>query len=346
MIQKTCVSLGALLLSGFLFQAAAKPTPRTEILPTNHRLAISSTASSAVAPRGNSYSFSRDTVRNLLADGFSLEERIRASRAVKAREAEAAAYREALEYPAIDLYGENTWNDAIDPFRGSVADIPAVYDIDCSGFVQPLDKKMVVTSHFGYRRQFGRNHYGTDLNLNTGDTVRSCFDGKVRIRGYERGGYGHYIVVRHPNGLETVYGHLSRPLAKSGDIVLAGEAIGLGGSTGRSTGPHLHLEMRFMGIALNPAHIIDFASGQPQRDVYTFRHGRRGGSSNNVARNTSSKKAYSSNKQQSAVTYRVRKGDSLYRIAQKNGTSVTELCRLNRISSRTKLQPGQSLRVK
>ena len=144
---------------------------------------------------------------------------------------ERALEREALEYPAIDLYGEDSWTDWVNPFAGkSSPRIPATYNIDCSGFVMPLEGTMRVTSNYGYRARYRREHKGIDLALRTGDDVRAAFDGKVRIRGYERGGYGNYIVIRHPNGLETVYGHMSRCIAKEGQIVRAGEVIGKGGS--------------------------------------------------------------------------------------------------------------------
>ena len=146
--------------------------------------------------------------------------------------------------------------------------VPLHKDIDVTGYVAPVKGKLV--SAFGYRPRFGRMHRGVDLDLNVGDTVVAAFDGRVRITKYERRGYGYYVVLRHDNGLETVYGHLSRFLVKPDQYVKAGQPIALGGNTGRSTGPHLHFETRFMGIALNPASIIDFENYVTHKDVYTF----------------------------------------------------------------------------
>lgn len=146
--------------------------------------------------------------------------------------------------------------------------VPAIKDIDVSGYVAPVKGRL--TSGFGYRPRFGRMHKGVDLNLRTGDSIVAAFDGRVRISSYNAGGYGYYLVIRHDNGLETVYGHCSRLIAKKDQYVRAGQLIALGGSTGRSTGPHLHFETRFMGIAINPASIIDFDNYVTHRDVFTF----------------------------------------------------------------------------
>ncbi len=146
--------------------------------------------------------------------------------------------------------------------------VPLQKDLDVTGYVAPVRGKLV--SPFGYRPRFGRMHRGVDLDLNVGDTVVAAFDGRVRIAKYERRGYGYYLVLRHDNGLETVYGHLSRFLVKPDQYIKAGQPIALGGNTGRSTGPHLHFETRFMGIALNPASIIDFENYVTHKDVYTF----------------------------------------------------------------------------
>ena len=127
-----------------------------------------------------------------------------------------------------------------------------------------------VTSPYGYRRRFRRMHKGIDLKANTGDTVRAAFDGKVRITKYERKGYGYYVVIRHTNDLETVYGHLSKFLVEPDTYVRAGDPIALAGNTGRSTGSHLHFETRYMGYAINPAAIFDFANQTTHTDTYTF----------------------------------------------------------------------------
>ncbi len=361
MIQKILISVGVSLCLCLPFSAEAQRSKTTQTRKAR-TTQVQKKARDQHPPTVAEKSI-EPGVRRLLADGFTFEEKASVANAIREKEAEEALRAELLEYPAIDLYGENTWNRHVNPFGRSVADIPATYDIDCSGFVMPLDKDVRVTSNFGYRKRFGRNHYGIDLGLRTGDTVRVCFDGKVRIRDYEGKGYGHYVVIRHPNGLETVYGHLSRPLVHENQIVKAGTAIGLGGSTGRSTGPHLHLETRFMGIPINPALIIDFAEGSPKRDFYTFRH--RGGRSvdreslgvslvaeqiqedSDLSHSTTyaekKKSVEKKRKTKSTRQYTVKSGDSLYIIAKRHKTSVTNLCKANKMSSKSTLKPGQKI---
>lgn len=242
--------------------------------------------------------------------------------------------RESLMFPAEDLYGSN-WNTKwVDPFRGEAEkpNFPDSCAINCSSFVYPIDTIARVTSKYGPRRR--RMHRGIDLKVQKGDTIRAAFDGKVRIRNYERRGYGYYLVIRHPNGLETIYGHLSKQLVHVNDIVHAGDPIGLGGNTGRSTGSHLHFETRFLGQAINPAEIIDFENGVPVHDTFVFRNVKINGRKSNI---------YTSSGDQ-LVYHRVKSGDTLGKIARIYGTSVSELCRLNGIKPTTVLRIGQSIR--
>lgn len=253
---------------------------------------------------------------------------------------------EELNYPAIDLYGKDSWDSScVNPFAGGRAvEIPDTFNVDCKQFSHPIGNVCRINSRYGYRRRFGRMHYGIDLKLSIGDTVRAAFDGKVRLVAFERRGYGNYVVMRHPNGLETVYGHLSRTLVKENQVVRAGDPIALGGNTGRSTGPHLHFETRFMGVALNPEWIINFDKGIPVNEQFVFlRHklgiGRctatAGKIRSHVAKDTSG----------SIKTHRVRSGDTLSTIASKYGMSVNQLCRLNGLSRKSVLRIGRSLRV-
>nr|WP_251967196.1 M23 family metallopeptidase [Parabacteroides sp. AD58] len=242
--------------------------------------------------------------------------------------------RESLMFPAEDLYGSN-WNTKwVDPFRGEAEkpNFPDSCAINCSSFVYPIDTIARVTSKYGPRRR--RMHRGIDLKVQKGDTIRAAFDGKVRIRNYERRGYGYYLVIRHPNGLETIYGHLSKQLVHVNDIVHAGDPIGLGGNTGRSTGSHLHFETRFLGQAINPAEIVDFENGVPVHDTFVFRNVKINGRKSNI---------YTSSGDQ-LVYHRVKSGDTLGKIARIYGTSVSELCRLNGIKPTTVLRVGQSIR--
>ncbi len=173
--------------------------------------------------------------------------------------------REALEN--IDVFGSHWESQSVNPYGNSVS-IPAQKEINVEDFVMPVPGR--VTSPYGWRPRFGRMHRGVDMSLSVGDTVRSAFSGKVRLTKFEGKGYGYYVVVRHDNGMETVYGHLSRFLVKPNQRVKAGEPIALGGNTGRSTGPHLHFETRYLGLAINPAAIIDFENKTTHREVFTF----------------------------------------------------------------------------
>lgn len=258
------------------------------------------------------------------------------------------------EEPELDIYTEGWESNRVNCYAG--IDVPDHVQIDVSKFCMPHPG--YITSPYGYRRRFRRMHKGVDLKLNIGDTVRAAFDGRVRIVNYERRGYGKYVVVRHTNDLETVYGHLSGYLVEPGQYVRAGEPIALGGNTGRSTGPHLHFETRYMGYAINPCAIFDFANQTTHTDTYTFDKRTYQEARNfDPEANVEYRRRYtqanpprpytrSNNSEGTASTYRVRRGDSLSKIASRNGTTVAKLCRLNGLTTSSKLQPGQRLRLR
>lgn len=229
----------------------------------------------------------------------------------------------AFHFPAYAAYGD--WNtDQIFPRRPVTADT-----VELRLAWEPCDHHMPIcgriTSRFGPRH--GRHHYGTDLKLQTGDPVMSAFAGKVRISRYHRE-FGHVVVVRHPNGLETLYAHLSKRLAEVGDEVEAGDVLGLGGSTGRSTGSHLHFETRYLGHPIDPELLFDLEEGELRADRYAITPG-----------------SFHSSAITGQGSYRVRKGDTLYAIARRSGVSVARLCKINGISSRSTLRIGQRLRL-
>ena len=213
-----------------------------------------------------------------------------------------------------------------------------------------------ITSQYKYR--WKRAHKGIDIGLHVGDAVYAAFDGIVRaaLPINLTGGYGNVLVIRHPNGLETYYGHLSRFIVKSGDIVKAGELIGYGGSTGRSTGPHLHFETRYMGQAFDPERIFDFENGTLRSEEFLLlkhyfsinsHYGQTDEQSLAVSKKKPSEPKSSKAKQQGKKTYHtVRKGDNLSKIAKRYGTTVSNICRLNGIKSNKTLRVGQKLRVK
>lgn len=272
-------------------------------------------------------------VSELMADRVGFKKDIALKELAEITETAELEAREDLMFPADELYGSNWDNRWVNPYKKCDNIVyPDSFAINCTSFVSPIDSMIKVTSKYGPRRR--RMHRGIDLKVYTGDTIRAAFDGKIRIRNYERRGYGYYLVIRHPNGLETVYGHLSKFLVDVNTIVRAGEPIGLGGNTGRSTGSHLHFETRFLGQAINPSEIIDFENMVPNEDVYVFRNIKINGRKSNIYTSSSDQLVY----------HRVKSGDTLGKIARIYGTTVGELCRLNGLRSTSMLRIGQSIR--
>ncbi|MBP3725616.1 MAG: peptidoglycan DD-metalloendopeptidase family protein [Bacteroidaceae bacterium] len=238
--------------------------------------------------------------------------------------------------------------------------LPESYRIDLRRFHMPTPSR-VITSNFGPR--WGRVHKGLDIKVYIGDTIRAAWSGRVRVVRYEAKGYGNYVIIRHENGLETYYGHLSKQLVSENQRVRAGQPIGLGGNTGRSTGSHLHFETRLCGVALNPALFFDFRAQDITGDYYDFRRSTieresaratqlRGKHSNtynpadvhssNAPRGGQKTTASKSTGSQ-AQFHKVEAGETVYSIARKRGVTVEELCRKNGIGSDLRIRPGQLL---
>ena len=209
----------------------------------------------------------------------------------------------------------------------------------------------------------GQDLLARQAPVDIGDTIRAAFSGKVRIVKYEPRGYGKYVVIRHYNGLETYYGHMSAWLVKENDEVKAGDPIGLGGNTGRSTGSHLHFETRICGIALNPALMFDFRNQDVTGDFYTFHRSKyaaesalatrlRGVENNGNGRfegdaDDDSEMAIAAPSVSFAPEthfHKVKKGETLQAVARKCHTTVDALCRLNHIGKNIRLMPGQILK--
>jgi murein DD-endopeptidase MepM/ murein hydrolase activator NlpD len=218
-------------------------------------------------------------------------------------------------------------HDTIHLVLGNVADCafhpPAIGDI---------------TSNFGFRR-WGRRlkfHFGTDIRMEVGDPVYAAFEGVVRIA-KRSADYGYVVLIRHNNGLETLYAHFSQLLAYPGQPVKGGDIIGLAGSTGRSTGPHLHFEVRFLGEKINPAQIIHFPSGSLLNDTFKvdkgcFKH---------LYENQSAKL-----KAKTPKYIKAKKNDTLIKIANRYGVSAKRLSKLNKISVKTKIKSGRRIRLR
>ena len=216
------------------------------------------------------------------------------------------------------------------------------YHCPYQGSVHPRGK-------YGPRRR--RQHQGVDLPLKMGDPVYATFCGRVRISQYNKGGYGNLVIIRHDNGLETYYGHLSERLVEPDQWVEAGQIIGLGGSTGRSTGPHLHFETRYYGQSFDPERLIDFKNGLLCRETFLLKksffsiYSNAGQDFDDEIANEEQDKKEAAEK--AAMKYhRIKSGDTLGAIARKYGTTVTNICRLNGIKSTTTLRIGRSLRVR
>ena len=253
--------------------------------------------------------------------------------------------------PSADLYQD--WNNV---YAHRETALPDTFRIDLRGFCMPTSSR-IVTSNFGAR--WGRQHKGLDIKVYVGDTIRAAFSGKIRIVNYEPKGYGKYVVIRHHNGLETIYGHMSKHLVVENQDVKAGEPIGLGGNTGRSTGSHLHFETRLCGVALNPALMFDFHNQDVTGDFYNFRRSRYAAESAQATRLrgagvtrtngddddsdmavTSSRSSYTP----TARYHKVKRGETLQSIARKCHTTVAALCKINRIGKTKRLMPGQILK--
>jgi murein DD-endopeptidase MepM/ murein hydrolase activator NlpD len=238
---------------------------------------------------------------------------------------------EDYDVPSDELYNFSWSSEFLNPYKVSINDLPDSTLVDCSNFVFPVNMSRI-TSPFGPRRN--RFHYGTDIGLSIGDTVKAAFDGTVRIVDYEPKGYGNYIVIRHNNGLESVYAHLSKSLVENNQTIKAGEIVGLGGNSGRSTGPHLHFELRFLGNAFNTDKIVDYDNRKSRYETYfitkkeTYRH----------------KSDLERLKQ--LRYHRIKQGDTLSTIARKYGTTTAKLCQLNHLNKNTTLRIGRSIRYR
>lgn len=223
--------------------------------------------------------------------------------------------------------------------------LPDSVVVDLRSFQMPTPSRRV-TSGFGYRAQFRRAHKGLDIKVNIGDTIRAAFDGRVRIRKYEADGYGYYIVLRHSNGLETIYGHMSRQLVDVGQEVHAGEAIGLGGNTGRSFGSHLHFETRILGEAIDPSVMFDFAMQDVTGDYFIFRpHGVSSiaGAGSALAQSHAAQASRQRMTTHERRYYKVRRGETIEQVAEHLGVGVGHILRQNNLKGTGSIHPDQIL---
>lgn len=242
--------------------------------------------------------------------------------------------------PAFDTYCSWDTEKLFDPADNDelpLSDLDIVLANSSCDFVYPACGN--VTSPFGYR--WGRMHYGCDIDLETGDEVQSAFEGMVRISQFHDS-YGNVVVVRHNNGLESLYAHLSRRYVSPGDYLEAGDLIGLGGNTGRSYGAHLHFELRYLGHPIDPSFILNHSEKSLKSNRFKlFRNmfGKSAGADESHGNMASSKSA-------TARYYIIRRGDTLSAIARKNHTTVSRLCRINSLRETSRLKIGQRIKLR
>ncbi len=289
-----------------------------------------------------------------MVDALPIDKKLRAIDSISIVKLQA---KEQLEDAVLaDLYPSWT-NEFVNYGKANVEK----YNIDLRNFQMPCDSR-VVTSHYGYRPRFRRMHYGTDIKVYVGDTIRAAFNGKVRVVRDQgrRKGYGKYVIIRHPNGLETLYAHLSKWLVENNQDVKAGEPIGLGGNTGFSFGAHLHFETRFLGEKIDPEKIFSFEDRDVKADIFVYHssghhllvnsHGSKVEDDKAIeevlTKAKESQKFQEARRQRASRTqvHKVRRGDTLSGIAKRYNTTVDKLCRLNNIPRTKALSLGQIIK--
>ncbi len=251
-------------------------------------------------------------------------------------------------YPTWDTLNVRRYADVYKDVNDSII-IPLVME-GHSIFSFPRNGKLL--SPFGRRGRI--IHAGVDLRLNLYDSVGAAFDGVVRMARYYHG-YGNCVVIRHYNGLETLYGHLSKIMVRVGQPVAAGDLIGLGGHTGKATATHLHFETRFRGQAFNPRQLIDFDNFKLLKDTLVISNRTFGScrdympGMSNMTASTDAKARYSGRSSRRSVYgshyHTIKNGDTLGALASRYGTSVKHLCALNGIKSTKMLKLGTKIRI-
>jgi hypothetical protein len=230
-----------------------------------------------------------------------------------------------LEEDSTGLFTNEWINDEIFSYNTKRDSIRDTVLIICSG-----ERKFTMPVYGKLFRGFMYAHKGLDIKLNKGDTIRSAFDGVVRYAKYNRGGFGNLVIIRHYNGLETYYAHLSRSLVKVNQLVRSGDPIALGGSTGRSRGPHLHFEVRYKDVPLDPMRLIDIDNQKLICTTFPI----------------TKRVFYPNDYNVNAVYYKIKSGDTVGKLAKKYHTSVKEICAMNKIKATTTLKVGRTLRVR
>ena len=202
---------------------------------------------------------------------------------------------------------------------------------DFSTILPPITHEALIGSPYGIRSH--RLHRGVDVNVIKDEPVVAAYPGEVTMSRYNKGGYGHYVLIKHPNGIETLYAHLSKRLLSVGDKVFPGDIVGLAGNSGRSSAAHLHFEIRFGEVNIDPTTVIDFPHWSLKPGVNNF----------------SMKKARNDHRKIQAQLrnnnyYVVQAGDSPGDVANWFNISIESLCRINDLKPGAPLKAGQKLR--
>lgn len=269
--------------------------------------------------------FSSVKAQDRMPDTVNMQQKPVATTAVAPRN---MLLKEAYVVPAAHLYPE--WKNSGVHYTTA---LPDSFRIDLRGYVMPTTNTKI-TDIFGYRPRRRRVHNGLDIKVQRGDTIYAAFDGKVRITAYQRRGYGHYILIRHNNGIETLYAHLTKKLVTVNQDVKAGDPIGLGGNTGRSSGAHLHFETLLLGKALNPALFFDFKNQKTTSDTYLYRRPGSKYIENGKVKVAGPEPKY----------HKVKPGETIGKIARKYGVSQATIFKLNKLTPSSVIRVGQTIR--
>ena len=251
---------------------------------------------------------------------------------------------DSLVFPDIKAGHWNT--NVYNPYKEVIVEYPIQIKFEDSTYISPINKDKVVTSRYGWRR--GRAHKGIDIDLITGDSLVSMFDGIVRLVKYLPG-HGKTVIVRHYNGLETVYAHLSKYGVKVNDTVAKGHFLGKGGATGNARGSHLHLEVNYQGESIHPEYLFEFNTDNTIRakEIWVTTKWTRP-IAHNSRRKSKIKPLLSQEDALASLVktrsiYIVKPGDSLSRISVRNNVSIASLCKTNSISRKSVIRIGQKL---